>query len=154
MKTNWLDLLSNALEVGVAIKSMADIDDWINEKMRELSRPASVNSALIEIAYEVAKMDNDGWKYLQTHLQVKSFGNEMAETFLNYCNYVVQLENSTIKDLLSYDLREAWDIFSINLQSMETYEAAAYIGIMNAYSEHNMKARALTQTLQRYLDNG
>jgi hypothetical protein len=70
MKTDWLGLLNNALKVGVAIKSMSDIDKWINEKIQELSYQSSVSSALVEIAYEVAKMDNNGWKYLQAHLSI------------------------------------------------------------------------------------
>jgi hypothetical protein len=150
MKTDWLGLLNKALEVGVAIKSMSDIDKWINEKIQELSYQSSVSSALIETAYEVAKMDNDGWKYLQAHLSVKTFNNDRAAYFLNYCNYVVNLENTTIKELLSYDLREAWDIFSFNLQSMETFEIAAHFGILKVSAEHNMKARGLCQAFQNY----
>jgi hypothetical protein len=65
---------------------------------------------------------------------------------------VVNLEHTTIKELLSYDLREAWDIFSFNLQSMETDEIAAYFGILMAYSENNMKARGLCQAFQKLLN--
>jgi|GEM_PF-6270601 len=152
MKTDWLGLLTDALKVGVVIKSMSDIDNWINEKIQELGYQSSVNSALVEIAYEVAKMDNDGWKYLQAHLSVKTFNNDKAAYFLNYCDYVISLESTTIKDLLSYDIREAWDILSFNLQSMETYEIAAHFGVLNAYSEHNMKARGISQAFQRLLN--
>lgn len=148
---NWLNLLTNALKVGVALKSISDVDNWINEKISELSYDSTFNSALVEIAYEVAKMDNDTWQYLQAHLGIKAINNENATYFLNYCNYVVQLENTTMKDLLSYDIREAWDILSINIRSMKNFEVAAYFGILSAYSENNMKARGLAQSFQRLL---
>ncbi len=151
---NWLNLLTDALKVGVAIKSMADIDEWIDEKIQELRYQSTENSALVEIAYEVAKMDADGWNYLQTHLNVKALRNEQAEFFQKFCNYVVNLENSNIKELLSYDIREAWDVFSFNLQTMESYEIAAHVGILSAYSEQNLKARGLVQAFQRQLNSG
>lgn len=151
---NWLNLLTDALKVGVAIKSIADIDEWLDEKIRELRYQSSENSALVEIAYEVAKMDTDGWNYLQAHLNIKALRNEQAAFIQEFCNYVVHLENTNIKELLSYDIREAWDVFSFNIQTMESVEIAAHIGILSAYSEQNLKARGLIQAFQRQLNSG
>lgn len=149
---NWLNLLENALKVGVALKSIADIDEWIDEKIRELRNDRTFASALVEIAYEVALMNNDSWEYLKGHLSVKALRNDNAEFFFNYCNYVVNLENTNIRELLSYGIHEAWDVFSFNLQNMETYEIAGHYGILKAYAQNNMKARALTQQFERLLN--
>lgn len=148
---NWGKLLSTALEVGVALKGVSDIDTWLNEKIKEISYDDTYVQALIEMAYEVAQMDAQGWDYLYTHLKIKAINNDKTNFILSYCNYVVNLENGTIKSLLSYSINDAWQMLSFNIQNMETYEIAAHYGILKAYAQRDVKAQTLIQAWNRSL---
>lgn len=147
---NWGKLLMQALEVGVALKSIADIDEWLDEKIGEL-RAGKHAEAYIEMAYEVAQMDNDAWQYLIGHLKVKALNNNNAEHIFQYCNFVVNLENTKVRELLSYSIADATEVLAYNLRGMEIHEAAAYYGVLKAYAQNNMKANAILNQYNRLL---
>ncbi len=139
---NWGKLLGQALVAGVVLKGVSDVDDWLNDQIRALKNGKSA-SAYVEMAYEIAKMDNDQWQYLIGHLKIKSLRNDYANHVYQYCNYVVGLENNSIKELMSYSIRDAADVLAHGLRGMETYEVAAHYGILKAQSERSMKAKAI-----------
>lgn len=153
MAVNWGKLFDIALTTGAKI---ANTEVWINEKIDELSYEKSSASALIEIAYEIGKMDNDNWNYFITHLKIKASKNNMANYMYAYCNRVVGIENSSIKDMLSYSLDDAWDSLRFDLKnSMNGIEdVAAYYGLLKAHSEKNGKARSLTMAFEKLLNSG
>jgi hypothetical protein len=147
---NWGKLLANALIAGVVIKSVADIDSWLDEKIAELEAGQTA-PALVEMAYEIAKMDAQAWNYLVNHLQVKMMRNEQAKMIFQYCNYVVGVENNYIKDLLSYPAGEGFELLTDSLQNMKTYEFAAHYGVLKAYAESSVKARVILGRLDNAL---
>lgn len=151
MKINWEKLLGYALAGGVIIKTVSDVNKWINERAEGVRYDSTYNSTLVETAYDVAKMDVNLWNVLRGQLSLQSGDDKTIDFLRSYCNYVVSLENSDIKDLLSYPIREACDILYLNVQNMETYQTAAHYGILKAYAEKNMKAKALLQTYNRLL---
>lgn len=152
MKINWGKVLDFALDAGVTV---AKTELWVNEKIRELSDSLTQSQALVEIAYEVAKMDNDAWQYLKLHLDVKAGKNELADFMLNYCNYVVNLENSKIKGLLSTNINEAFEALQFDFRNgMAVFEVAAHYGILAAYGETSPRANSLTQAFGRLLNSG
>lgn len=148
---SWGNLLVNALKVGIAIKSISDIDEWIDEKIEEMKYKQTYKSALVEAAYEIAKMDNQAWTYLVSHLNVKRMRSDRANNFYNYCNYVVNLENNQIKSLLGYNIRESAQLLQSSLYDMATYEEAAYYGILKAYAEKDFKAQTLLRGCSRLI---
>lgn len=149
MKINWGKILDAALDTGVTI---AKFELWINERISELSDERTQNRALVEIAYEVAKMDNDAWNYLKLHLDIKASKNANAKFMLSYCNYVVSIENNKIRGLLAGDLQEAFDVLRFDVNNgMSVMEAAAHFGILRAYGESSLKANSLNQAFNRLL---
>lgn len=153
MKINWGKVLDVALDAGVTV---AKTELWVNEKIRELSDSRTQNQALVEVAYEVAKMDNDAWQYLKLHLDIKaSKNNEMAAFMLRYCNYVVNLESSKIKGLLSTNINEAFESLQFDFRNgMDVFEMAAHYGVLAAYGETSPRANSLTQAFGRLLNSG
>lgn len=149
---NWGKLLSQALVTGVSINSVSDIDTWIDDKIYDLTR-GRTNPALVEIALEVSNMDNDQWQYLIAHLKVKSLRNGNVDYIYQYCNYVVSIENSLIKDLLEMSIVDANTLIGRELSSFEIYEVTALYGILKSYSNRSMKAKALFTNLNNLLDN-
>lgn len=139
---NWKKLLGQALVAGVALKAISDVDAWLDDQINTI-KAGKQASAYVEMAYEIAKMDNNQWQYLIGHLKVKSLRNDYADHVYQYCNYVVGLENNSIKELMSYSIQDAVDVLSYNVRGMKTYELAAHYGILKAQSEKSMKARAI-----------
>jgi len=139
---NWGKLLTQALEIGVALKSISDIDAWLDDQINALQSGQEA-SAYVEMAYEIAGMNQEQWNYLTSHLGVKALRNNNAEHIFNSCNYVVRLQNNTITELLSYSIREAVDVLSYGVRDMKLYEIAAYYGVLKYYSANSMKARAI-----------
>ncbi len=152
MKINWGKVLDVALDAGATV---AKTELWVNEKIRELSDNRTQNQALVEIAYEVAKMDNDAWQYLRLHLDIKAGKNETAGFMLKYCNYVVNLESSKIKGLLAANVNEAFEALQFDFRNgMDVFEMAAHYGILAAYGETSPKANSLTQAFGKLLNSG
>ena len=147
---NWQKLLGQALVAGVVLKNISDIDEWLNDQIREIQNGRAA-SAYVEMAYEIAKMDNNQWQYLVSHLKIKSLRNDYANHVYQFCNYVVNIENNSIKEIMSYPIRDAVDVLSYGLKSMETYEAAAHYGIIKAQSERSMKAKAILNQFNQLL---
>lgn len=147
---NWGKLLNDALNIGLALNSVNNVDKWINEKLIELSS-SNVAGVYAEIAYEIAEIDNDTWKYLVAHMKVKAIGNEDVNHLYNYCNYVIQVENKLVSQLYSYSISEAVDLLVHSFGSMELYDKAAHYGVLQAHSKSNMKANAILGSFNRYL---
>ncbi|WP_421794668.1 hypothetical protein [Haliscomenobacter sp.] len=152
MKINWGKILDFALETGASI---AQVELWLNEKIQELSKDSTVNAALLEISYTVAKMNNDDWNYLKLHLGIKANKNETANFMLKYCNYVVTVENNKVIPLLEGSLNDAFDVIQFDLRSgMDDFEIAALYGVLAAHGERNPKANSLTSAFGRLLNSG
>ncbi len=151
MKINWGKIFEYALAGGIILKTVSDIDDWINERTNGLRYDNSYLPTLVETAYNVANMNGDLWSTVKAQLSLKAINNQQAEFLLSYCNYVVALEKS-VQELLTYSLRDGVDILTMNLQNMKDYEMAAHYGIIQAYAENNMKAKALLQSFNRLLN--
>jgi len=151
MKINWGKLLDEALDAGVHI---AKTELWINEKIEELSDVDTEGEALVEIAYQIALMDNDTWNYLKFHLDIKAGKNQQAKYMLSYCNYAVSVENK-VRGLLSQNLQDAFDVLKFDFHNgMEFYERAAHYGVLAAFSQNNPKANSLTSAFGKLLNSG
>lgn len=146
------DNLKVFVDTVVTLKTIDNVNTWINEKARQIANPQTKITGLIDIAYNVGIMDNDTWKAFSAGLEMKSFNSDF-QYIKDYCNYVVRLETGKFRQLLSLSSQEAAFLLIDDFQrSSNAEEQCAYLGLLKSRSQ-DVKASYILNQLIDTLNN-
>jgi len=151
---SFWDKLEKLVDTGIALNSIYEANKWIELKATELQSKNTNVSAQVDIAYHIGYMDNETWKKFSAGLALKVLSNKKFAEMKNYCDFVVALEVGKYKHLTSLPIGEGMEILGHVLNTAPMYEKCAYIGLLMAKSQNDIKANQLYHYSQKLLTHG